>query len=89
MSLDDEADLAVHRGIELLVQTHMMQGEPRSSVIERLERGELAHGYDAICEKNSITHDELATRVSAFIEAEKEEEAERAIAAALRAEVDA
>ena len=91
MTDDDAKDLSIHRSIERLISVYMMRGWTREKVIAEMCSGNdvFLHGYEAICEQQKITRAELNERISAFIEAEREEQAERAaraIAEACRAE---
>lgn len=88
---DDAADLQIHFDIERMVQVFTRRGLSRAQVFDELTNGDgkFEHGLTAICELRSITRAELNERVSAFIEVEKEEEAERLIAQALAMEADA
>lgn len=77
---DDERDIQIHWRIEDMIRvfsTH--RGISRAKVIDELCNGDnkFEHGLNAIAELFSITRHEVNERVSAFIEAEKEEEAER------------
>ncbi len=77
---DDERDIQIHRRIDNMIQVFMsMRAMSRADVIAELCNGEkkFDHGLNAIAEMFSITRHEVNERVSAFIEAEKEEEAER------------
>ncbi len=92
MTPDDAKDIQIHRRIEEMIRifsTH--RGISRSTVIEELTNGDnkFAHGLQAIAEMFSISRHEVNERVSAFIDLEKEEQAERAIRTALDAEADA
>ena len=89
---DDERDIQIHRRIEEMIRifsSHRVIS--RSRVIDELCNGEgkFDHGLNAIAEMFSISRHEVNERVSAFIEAEKEEQAERAWREALAAEADA
>lgn len=80
MGDNDERDLQIHRRIENMIGIFMAhRGLTRAEVIAELTNGEkrFDHGLNAIAEMFSITRHEINERVSAFIEAEKEEEAER------------
>jgi len=91
MTDNDERDLQIHNRIDGMISIFMsMRAMTRSEVIAELCNGErkFDHGLNAIAEMFSITRHEVNERVSAFIEAEKEEQAERAIAEALQAEAD-
>lgn len=77
---DDERDIQIHWRIEDMIRvfsTH--RGISRATVIDELTNGDnkFAHGLQAIAEMFSLSRHEINERVSAFIEAEKEEEAER------------
>lgn len=92
MTENDALDLAITARIDTMISVFMsMRAMTRAEVIAELCNGDgmFDHGLNAIAEMFSISRHEINERVSAFIEAEKEEEAERAIAAALQAEVDA
>lgn len=89
---DDATDFAVTARIDDMIRLLSTQrGISRATVIDELCNGDnkFEHGLNAIAEMFSITRHEVNTRVSAFIEAEKEEQAERAIREALAAEADA
>lgn len=89
---DDAFDLGIHFDIERLIQVFIWsRNMTRSRVIAEMCSGNelFFHGYEAICVKYNITRAELNDRISAFIEAEKEEEAERLIRAVCEREVDA
>ena len=97
---DDAFDLAVHGEIEKMIKLQIEEmirvfryhrGFTRAKVIEELCNGDgkFDHGLCAIAEMFSLSRHDVNERVSAFIEAEKEEEFERAVRAALAAEVDA
>lgn len=89
---DDARDIAIHRRIEEMIRIFSAhRGIPRSTVIAELCNGEgkFDHGLNAIAEMFSLPRHEINERVSAFIEAEKEEEAERAFHTALSHEADA
>ena len=80
MTDNDEFDLHIHRRIEEMIRIFSShRGISRSKVIDELTNGDnkFAHGLQSIAEMFSITRHEVNERVSAFIEAEKEEEAER------------
>lgn len=80
MTDNDERDLQIHRRIDNMIAIFMAhRAMTRSEVIAELCNGDgmFDHGLNAIAELFSITRHEINTRVSAFIEAEKEEEAER------------
>lgn len=80
MTDNDEIDLAIHRRIETMIQVFMsMRSMSRSEVIAELCNGDnkFEHGIIAIAEMFNLSRHEINERVSAFIEAEKEEEAER------------
>lgn len=92
MTPDDRKDLDIHFDIERLVQVFAGHRKlSRARVFDELCNGDgkFEHGLTAICELRNITREELNERISAFIEAEKEEQAERAIRTALAAEADA
>lgn len=92
MTDDDERDLKIHRRIEEMIRVFAShRGYSRSRVIDELCNGEgkFNHGLNAIAEMFSLSRSEINDRVSAFIEAEKEEEAARVIRIALAAEADA
>lgn len=76
---DDAFDFALHQDIEALIRVYCMRGMTRSEVIAELFSGNemFAHGFNAICENRNIDRAELNVRVTAFIESEREEEAER------------
>ena len=80
MTDNDELDLQIHRRIEEMIRIFSShRGISRAKVIDELTNGDnkFAHGLQSIAEMFSITRHEVNERVSAFIEAEKEEEAER------------
>ena len=80
MTDNDEFDLQIHRRIEEMIRIFSShRGISRAKVIDELTNGDnkFAHGLQSIAEMFSITRHEVNERVSAFIEAEKEEEAER------------
>ena len=80
MTDNDELDLQIHRRIEEMIRIFSShRGLTRAKVIDELCNGDnkFEHGLNAIAELFSITRHEVNERVSAFIEAEKEEEAER------------
>jgi len=80
MTDNDERDLQIHRRTEEMIRVFSShRGFSRSRVIEELCNGDnkFEHGLNAIAEMFSISRHEVNERVSAFIEAEKEEEAER------------
>lgn len=92
MTTDDARDSAIHWRIEDMIRVFTEhRAMTRAEVFDALCNGEgmFEHGLQAICEMHSLPRAELNERVSAFIEAEKEEEAERAFHQALRAEADA
>lgn len=77
----DERDIQIHRRIEGMIRVFMdLRFMSRAKVIEELCNGDgkFDHGLNAIAELFSITRHEVNERVSAFIEAEKEEQAYRA-----------
>lgn len=89
---DDATDLDIHNRIDLMISVFMsMRAMTRAQVIDDLCSGDgkFDHGLNAIAEMFSITRHEVNERVSAFIEAEKEEAYERALMKSLAAEVDA
>ena len=80
MTDNDERDLQIHRRIDNMIAIFMAhRAMTRADVIAELCNGDnkFEHGLTAIAELFSITRHEVNERVSAFIEAEKEEEAER------------
>lgn len=80
MTDNDERDLQIHNRIDGMISIFMsMRAMTRAKVIDELCNGDnkFDHGLNAIAEMFSITRHEVNERVSAFIEAEKEEEAER------------
>ena len=80
MTDNDERDIQIHRRIEEMIRVFSShRGFSRARVIEELCNGDnkFEHGLNAIAEMFSISRHEVNERVSAFIEAEKEEEAER------------
>jgi len=80
MTDNDELDIQIHRRIEEMIRIFSShRGISRARVIDELTNGDnkFEHGLNAIAELFSITRHEVNERVSAFIEAEKEEEAER------------
>ena len=80
MTDNDERDLHIHRRIDNMISVFMAhRAMTRSEVIAELGNGagKFDHGLNAIAEMFSISRHEVNERVSAFIEAEKEEEAER------------
>lgn len=92
MTLDDAKDIAIHQRIDGMISIFMsMRAMTRAEVFDQLCNGDgmFDHGLNAIAEMFSISRHEVNERVSAFIEAEKEEQAERAIRTALAAEADA
>ena len=92
MTNDDERDLQIHYRIDNMIAIFMAhRAMTRAEVIAELCNGDgmFDHGLNAIAEMFSISRHEVNERVSAFIEAEKEEQAERAIRTALAAEADA
>lgn len=89
---DDARDIHIHRRIDGMIRVFMdLRYMTRRQVIDELCSGDgkFDHGLNAIAEMFSISRHEVNERVSAFIEAEKEEEAERAFHAALSHEADA
>lgn len=89
---DDAIDFEITAQIDNMVNVFMsLRAMTRAQVIDELTNGDnkFAHGLNAIAEMFSISRYEVNERVSAFIEAEKEEQAERAIREALAAEADA
>lgn len=89
---DDARDLAIHQRIEGMIDLFMgLRAMTRSEVFEQLCNGSgmFDHGLNAIAEMFSASRHEVNERVTAFIEAEKEELISRAIRIALAAEVDA
>lgn len=77
---DDAVDFAITARIDGMVKIFMsFRAMTRSEVIAELCNGDgmFDHGLNAIAEMFSLSRHEINTRVSAFIEAEKEEEAER------------
>ena len=92
MTEDDALDLAITARIDDMIRVFSShRGISRAKVIEELCNGDrkFDHGITAIAEIFSLSRHEINERVSAFIEAEKEEQAERAIREALAAEADA
>ena len=92
MTEDDALDLAITARIDDMIRVFSShRGISRAKVIEELCNGDrkFDHGITAIAEIFSLSRHEINERVSAFIEAEKEEQAERAIRTALAAEADA
>jgi len=80
MTDNDELDLQIHNRIETMIQVFMsMRSMSRSEVIAELCNGDnkFEHGIIAIAEMFNLPRHEINERISAFIEAEKEEEAER------------
>lgn len=80
MTDNDERDLQIHRRIDNMIEVFCrMRTMTRADVIAELCNGDnkFEHGLNAIAQLFSITRHEVNERVSAFIEAEKEEEAER------------
>jgi len=80
MTDNDERDLQIHRRIDNMISLFMaMRAMTRADVIAELCNGEkkFDHGLNAIAEMFNLTRHEVNERVSAFIAAEKEEEAER------------
>lgn len=80
MTDNDEFDLQIHRRIEEMIRIFSShRGITRAKVIDELTNGDnkFAHGLQSIAEMFRISRHEVNERVSAFIEAEKEEEAER------------
>jgi len=80
MTDNDELDLQIHNRIETMIQVFMsMRAMTRSQVIDELTNGDqkFEHGIIAIAEMFNLPRHEINERISAFIEAEKEEEAER------------
>lgn len=77
---DDARDLAIHNRIEVMIGVFVdLRAMTRAQVFEQFCNGDgmFDHGLQAICEMHNLTRSEINERVSAFIEAEKEEEAER------------
>jgi len=92
MTQDDAQDIAIHFRIEDMIRVFMShRAMTRSEVFEQLCNGDgmFEHGLNAIAELFTLSRHEINERVTAFIEAEKEEQAERAIRIALASEVDA
>ena len=92
MTDDDERDIQIHRRIEEMIRIFSShRGISRAKVIDELTNGDnkFAHGLQAIAEMFNLTRQEINDRVTAFIDLEKEEQAERAIRTALAAEADA
>lgn len=80
MTDNDELDLQIHRRIDNMIEVFCrMRTMTRSDVIAELCNGDnkFEHGIIAIAEMFNLSRHEINTRISAFIEAEKEEEAER------------
>ena len=80
MTDNDERDLQIHRRIEEMIRIFSShRGISRAKVIDELTNGDqkFEHGIIAIAEMFNLSRHEINERVSAFIEAEKEEEAER------------
>lgn len=91
MTEDDARDLQIHNRIEEMIRIFgAHRGLARQRVIDELCNGDgkFDHGLAAIAEMFSISRHEVNERVSAFIEAEKEEKAERAFRAACEAEAE-
>ena len=80
MTDNDERDLQIHIRIDNMISIFMAhRAMTRAEVIDELCNGDqkFDHGITAIAEMFNLTRLEINERVSAFIEAEKEEEAER------------
>lgn len=80
MTDNDETDLQIHRRIEEMIRIFSSHRSiTRAEVISELCNGDrkFDHGITAIAEMFNLSRHEINERISAFIEAEKEEEAER------------
>lgn len=80
MTENDALDLSITARIDNMIQVFMsFRAMTRAEVIAELCNGDgmFDHGLNAIAEMFSLPRHEINERVSAFIEAEKEEEAER------------